>query len=142
MYLLENALRGLAPANLRVRREMTIVLNRTNRPEPDLCVVRAEAASKSADETAYQAQDVLLAVEVMSPESRDRDLKRKPQLYAQAGIPHFWRVQQGEGRRPIVFVYELDEVTESYLAVGVFHDHLKLSEPFEIDVDLTEIDRL
>ena len=37
---------------------------------------------------------VMLAVEVVSPESeaRDRHRHRKPQLYAHAGIPHFWLV--------------------------------------------------
>jgi Uma2 family endonuclease len=142
MYLLESQLRAQAPRELRVRREMTVVLNKRNRPEPDISVVRAQAVSPSGDETAYQAQDVVLAVEVLSPESVERDNKRKPQLYAEAGIPHFWRVEQGEGRRPVVYVYELDRMTTSYVPVGIFHDRLKLAAPFIIDVDLAEIDDL
>jgi Uma2 family endonuclease len=142
MYLLEHRLRTQVPAEFRVRREMTIVLNRSNRPEPDRCVVRAHAVSDTADETAYQAEDVVLAAEVLCPESRERDNKRKPQLYAEAGIPHFWRVEQGLGRRPIVFVYELDQVTGGYVPTGIHHDRLKLAEPFTVDIDLTEIDEL
>jgi Uma2 family endonuclease len=136
------ALRRTAPAEFRVGREMTIVLTKTNRPEPDISVVRADAVSEEGNETAFNADDVVLAIEVVSPESVDRDRERKPQLYARAGIPHFWRVEQGQGRRVIVFTYELDEATGAYVATGIFHDRLKLSVPFTIDIDLTEIERM
>lgn len=138
--LLVYALRSQAPANLRVRREMTVTLGKRNRPEPDLCIVRSEAVLASGVETTYAAEDVLLAVEVVSPESEARDRERKPQLYARAGIPHFWRIEQGQGRRPVVYVFELETATGTYVPTGIFHDHLKLSVPFTIDIDLTEID--
>lgn len=136
------ALRAQCPQSLRVRREMSVVLNSSNRPEPDVSVLRAEAVSETADETGYQAADVVLAVEVVSPESVDRDRKRKPQLYAEAGIPHFWRVEKAEGRRPVVYVYELDTMTQTYVPSGIHHERLKVPVPFTIDIDLTEIDRL
>jgi len=142
MDLLVPALRSLAPDALRVRREMTITINKTNRPEPDISILRAEAVSAEADETGYDAADVVLSAEVVSPESEDRDRERKPQLYAKAGIPHFWRVEKGNGRRPVVYVYELDPATGSYVPSGIHHDRLKLTVPFDIDIDLTEIDRL
>lgn len=140
--LLVSNLRGLAPRSLRVCREMTITINKINRPEPDISLLRAEAVSAEADETGYDAADALLAVEVVSPESEGRDRERKPQLYAKAGIPHFWRVEKGEGRRPVVYVYELDPATGSYVPSGIHHDRLKLTVPFDIDIDLTEIDRM
>lgn len=140
--LLSGALRTLAPPTHRVAREMTVVLGKRNRPEPDVCVVRAEAVSEGAHETGFQAADVSLVVEVVSPESSERDRKRKPQLYAEAGIPHFWRVEQGEGRHPVVYVYELDPATRAYVPTGIHHDRLKVPVPFTIDIDLTEIDRL
>lgn len=140
--LLEMGLRLQAPQKLRVRREMTIVLNKRNRPEPDVTIVRAEAVSPSGDETKYQAEDVVLAVEVMSPESEERDRDRKPQLYARAGIPYFWRIEQGQGRRPVIYVYELDKATATYVPTGIFHDRLKLTVPFDMDIDLTDIDNL
>lgn len=140
--LLVYALRSQVPEKLRVRREMTIVLNKYNRPEPDVSVVRASAASTTGNETAYDAADVVLAIEVLSPESQERDNKRKPQLYAEAGIAYFWRVEQGEGIHPVICVYELDKMTRAYVPVGIFHDRLKLSAPFTIDIDLSEIERL
>ncbi|EFL22994.1 conserved hypothetical protein [Streptomyces himastatinicus ATCC 53653] len=140
--LLVSSLRALAPKSLRVCREMSVALNKRNRPEPDIMILRAEAVTAEADETGYQAADVVLAVEVVSPESEDRDRERKPQLYAKAGIRHFWRVEKGEGRRPVVYVYELDPATGAYGASGIYHDRLKLSVPFTVDIDLTEIDQL
>jgi Uma2 family endonuclease len=140
--LLTQSLRAQVPKSLTVRREMSITLNRRNRPEPDVLLVRAEAVTEDADETGYQAADVALAVEVVSPDSEERDRKRKPQLYAEAGIPHFWRVEKGDGRRPVVYVYELDPATRAYMPVGIFHDRLKLAAPFAMEIDLTEIDRL
>ncbi|WP_262701734.1 MULTISPECIES: Uma2 family endonuclease [Streptomyces] len=142
MYLLEKGLRASVPESLRVCREMTIALDKRNRPEPDISILRTEAVSAEADETGYDAADAVLAVEVVSPESEDRDRKRKPQLYAEAGIRHFWLVEKGEGRRPVVHVFELDPVTRTYVPTGIYHDRLKVSVPFTIDIDLTEIDHL
>lgn len=138
--LLEMVLRRLVPAELRVRREMTITLGPRQRPEPDLLVVRAEGDADS-DQTTYRPEHVVLAVEVVSRESEIRDRERKPQLYGQAGIPHFWRVEN-TGGRPTVYVYELDPATNVYALTGIHHDRLKLTVPFDLDIDLTEIDRL
>jgi Uma2 family endonuclease len=41
----------------------------------------------------FPAADMDLVVEVVSPESRRRDTTDKPQEYAAAGIPEFWRVE-------------------------------------------------
>jgi hypothetical protein len=65
----------------------------------------------------------------------------KPQLYAQAGFPHFWLVQNTAGH-PVVHVYELDPVGKKYQLTGIHHDRLRLSAPFAIDIDLTEIDQM
>lgn len=140
MYLLEDGLHRSVPDHLRVRREMTVTLGRRQRPEPDLIVIRS-GADPGPNRTAYQAADVVLAVEVVSPDSEERDRKRKPQLYAEAGVPHFWRVENDE-ERPIVYAYELDPVTRIYAISGIHHDRLKTTVPFDIDIDLTRIHRL
>ncbi|MEU8565606.1 Uma2 family endonuclease [Streptomyces cyaneofuscatus] len=142
MYLLEQGLRQHVPADLRVRREMAVVLGKRNAPEPDLLVVTAEADGDQRT-TRYQAADVLLAVEVVSPDSEDRDRDTKPHKYAAAGIKHFWLVEMtGENDRPMVITYELDPVNKTYVSTGVHHDRLKLSAPYDIDIDLTAIDEL
>ncbi|MEU9112588.1 Uma2 family endonuclease [Streptomyces sp. NPDC048483] len=140
--LLVSGLRCTVPPELKVKREMTVVTDRRNGPEPDVSVVRAEAVT-SREQTYFEVADVVLAVEVVSPESESRDRKRKPHLYAEAGIPHFWRVEMaGHNERPVIYVYELDPEKKVYKANGMYHDRLKLPAPYDIDIDLTAIDEL
>jgi Uma2 family endonuclease len=140
MGLLETGLRRCAPDTVRVRREMTVTLDNRQRPEPDVLVINA-AAAVDLDQTTFRAADVVMAVEVVSPDSERRDRERKPQLYAQAGIPHFWRVENVAGR-PAVYVYELDLSTRAYALTGIHHDQLTLTVPFDIDIDMTGLDKI
>ncbi|GAA4223897.1 Uma2 family endonuclease [Streptosporangium album] len=140
LFLLESELRRAVPADLRIKREMTVTLGKRQRPEPDILVVHVEAVT-GPGQTTYRPEDVVLAVEVVSAESEIRDRKRKPELYAAAGIPHFWRIENTEGH-PTVYVYELDPATGSYALTGIHHDRLKLDLPFGVDIDLAEIDDL
>jgi Uma2 family endonuclease len=138
--LLVTGLRRCAPPGHRIRREMSVVLGQRQRPEPDVTVVRP-GADLRPEATALQATDVTLAVEVVSPDSVERDRERKPQLYARAGIPHFWRVENVSSR-PAVYVYELDPATGAYAVTGIHHDRLQVTVPFPVDIDLTEIEKL
>ena len=141
MRLLENTLLGQAPDHLDVMREMTVKLDPKNRPEPDILVLPLEATT-GPDQTWYRPEDVILAVEVVSADSRERDREVKPRKYAAAGVPHFWRVEQDDDKGyPVVYVYELDPATKSYGLTGIFHDMLKVSVPFDIEIDLTAVDR-
>lgn len=54
-----------------------------------------------------------------------------------------------ENDRPVVWTYQLDPVNKKldpvnkkYVSTGVHHDRLKLSAPYDIDIDLTAIDKL
>lgn len=135
--LLVMGLRTTAPPEVKVRREMTVVLDRRNGPEPDVSVIRSEAVT-GPDVTRYQAVDVLLAVEVVSPDSEARDREAKPHKYATAGIPHFWLVEMtGTDQHPVVRVYELDPVTKAYALTGIHHDRLKTGVPFPVDIDVS-----
>jgi len=140
--LLVSGLRQSVPKKYRVKREMTIVLDRRNGPEPDVSVVFADAVL-SPDQTSYQVKDVLLAIEVVSPESESRDRTTKPYKYANAGIPHFWRVERdGAGHSPVIHVYELDAVNHVYMHTGMHRDRIKVESPYTIDIDLTAITEL
>ncbi|MGC9439828.1 Uma2 family endonuclease [Streptomyces sp. WG5] len=140
--LLVWGLRAGLPAEFKVSREMTTILDRRNGPEPDVSVIRAEAVT-GPTQTSYQAEDVLLAVEVVSPDSESRDRTTKPQKYAAAGIPNFWRVEQGgTDGRPVVHVYELEPMTKTYVHMGIHRDRIKVDRPYVIDIDLTAIDQL
>lgn len=135
-------LRRSVAEDLRVRREMTVTLGPRQRPEPDILVIEAETeADPSWSQTSYPPEAVRLVVEVVSTESQERDRKRKPLLYAEAGIPNFWRVEEGD-RGPIVYAYNLDPATRTYFLTGIFHELLDTTTPFPMKVDLTEIHRI
>lgn len=132
---LERRLEECVPPGLIVDREMTITIDQHNRPEPDVLVLRAESAIDD-DQTTYRAEDVILAIEVVSPDSEHRDRKRKPALYAEAKIPHYWRVERVKGEGAVVYAYELDPTTEKYVPTGIHHGRVKVSAPFDIDIEL------
>lgn len=77
---------------------------------PDVVVGCFDPLSGSVIEVA----EVLAVVEVVSPGSRRRDRSAKPEIYAAAGIPTFWRVeldpfpgQLPTEEPPVVLVYAL-----------------------------------
>ncbi|HEX6754971.1 MAG TPA: Uma2 family endonuclease [Mycobacteriales bacterium] len=74
--------------------------------EPDLAVVRSAAAL--ANPKRLSAADALLVVEIISPSNASVDRREKPFRYAEAGIPHFWRVEIQGDRSPYVVRYGLD----------------------------------
>lgn len=133
---LERALEGAAPEGWEVWREMTVRLDRRNRPEPDLLVVD-ERGVTGPKQTSCDVADVLLAVEVVSEDSEERDRDTRPRKYAAAGIRHFWRVESDHDGKPVVYVYELDPSTRGYGVAGIHHKQLKVDQPFAIEVDLT-----
>ncbi|MFB8394174.1 Uma2 family endonuclease [Streptomyces yangpuensis] len=129
-------LESLVPDGLEVMREFTVDIDRRNRPEPDVLVVDEELARGTEQQTRVPAASVRLAIEVVSPDSIERDRATKPATYARAGIPHYWRVEN-KNDRAVVYVFELEPATRAYVATGIFHDRLKVSVPFPIDLDLT-----
>lgn len=124
-----------APAGLVVDTGMTVRLGPRNRPEPDVLVSTADI---DRDATWYDAATVLLVVEIVSPESADRDRRLKPARYAEAGIQHFWRVEDEDGDTA-VHVYELDATIGSYVANGIYRDSMKLRVPFDLTLDLPRV---
>ncbi|MFB7907749.1 Uma2 family endonuclease [Kitasatospora sp. NPDC056076] len=126
------SLRRQVPEGRRVGREMSIKLDKRNRPEPDVLVVRAEF---DADRTQFAPDEVDLVVEVVSPESAHRDRTVKVRKYAEAGIPHYWIVED-EGGLPVVHAFELEPATSTYSPAGIFRGKLVRSVPFPIEIDL------
>lgn len=127
------------PDELTSTREMDVVLGPRQRPCPDVSVVTKTAAA-DLGRTYYEPEDVVLVVEVVSKSSEIRDRETKPKRYAQSGINHFWRVENSGGQ-PTVYVYELDPATSTYALTGIFHDRLKITVPFQIDIALDALVR-
>lgn len=138
--LLEYALLSQAPEAYDVDREFSVKLDRRNRPEPDVLVYRADADT-GPRQTWHHPDAIVLAIEVVSEDSEERDRETKPRKYAAAGIPYFWRVEEDGNGFPVVYTYELDPSTNRYVSTGIHHDRLKLAVPFPLTVNLTAINR-
>ncbi|MFD9080978.1 Uma2 family endonuclease [Streptomyces erythrochromogenes] len=130
--LLTTALADQASTGLAVARETTIRLDRHNRTEPDLLVT---TAAHDDDRTWFAPDEVRLVVEVVSPESAHRDRTVKLRKYAEAGIPHYWCIEDEDGA-PVVHVYELHQPAAAYAPAGILRGTLQRSVPFEITLDL------
>ncbi|GAA1104101.1 Uma2 family endonuclease [Nocardiopsis composta] len=129
-----------APEGIGVQTQMTVKLGERQRPEPDVLVFRRPEQDDSS-RTYYLPEDVLLMVEIVSPESEERDRKTKPIKYAEAGIPHFWLVEEESPGSPEIRVYELDRVTQRYTCTSIAREVLKLSVPFPIAIDVRRLNR-
>jgi Uma2 family endonuclease len=140
MRYLANALEEAAPEGVDVLLEMTMKLGKHQRPEPDVLVYKLEEGEDDHLDwyraTHVPPEDVLIAVEVVSPESQDRDRTTKPMKYAAAGIPHFWRIEPEE-TGPAIHVFELDGAKDPrYVPTAIARERLKLDVPFPIDIDV------
>jgi Uma2 family endonuclease len=129
------ALMEQAPEGVEVEREMTIRLDKLNRPEPDLLVT---TAPYEPDRTFYTPEETVLVVEVLSPESAHRDRTVKLRKYAEAGIANYWLVEEEPGS-PVVHTYELDGPTGLYAPTGIHRHELRTTTPFAIELDLDKL---
>src|SRR5690349_3995904 len=114
---------------------MTIRLDERNRPEPDFLLTTTPF---DPDITFYSPDQVLLVVEVVSPESAHRDRTVKLRKYAEAGIPNYWRVEDELGS-PVVHAYELDGPTRSYAPTAIHRRTLSTTTPFAVEINLDKL---
>lgn len=126
---------GLRPPDgLYVVREMSIRISERQRPEPDVMIVAD--SGEDLDKTYYLPEEVRLVVEVVSPDSEERDRITKPVKYAQAKIQYLWRVER-DGRAPVVYTYEYDPSLWAYAPTGVHRGRLRTDIGFPVDIPLT-----
>jgi len=138
---LVQTLRAACPAHLTARREMAVKLSDQTALEPDVLVVRADRVG-GRDQVIFESEDVVLVVETMSPSSEERDRDTKPHKYAGVGIPYFWRIESDGDQRTVAYTYELDQQDGRYRPIGTYVNRLTADQPFLVDIDLTEVDRL
>jgi Uma2 family endonuclease len=135
MLMINSLLARIQPAEgLYVTREMDLKISTRQRPVPDIMIVTTSPFD-DLDRTCFTPDEVRLVVEVVSPESEDRDRETKPAKYAKAGIRFLWRVER-EGGSPVAYTYELDPASGAYVATGVHRGRLKTDIGFPVDIDL------
>ncbi|MDN5859973.1 MAG: Uma2 family endonuclease [Pseudonocardia sp.] len=98
---------------------------------PDLTVVHRDTPFH---DNGYDPGGVLLVVETVSPSSVTLDRITKPAVYAEQGIPFYWRIDDG----PRLHAYRLDDdVNLRRAELGPGEKGL-LTEPWPISVDMAE----
>lgn len=130
--MLIDALDEQCPSQLTLQRAMPVRLSPHTAPEPDICVVRA--SSVDLDTAVFRPEDVLLAAEVVTAESAERDRGDKPKLYAAMGIPAFWLIERGSGSAPVVHEHRL--IAGGYHHIRTAAGRFATDIPFSIDIPL------
>lgn len=135
------ALRSARRDPYEVNAERCVLIDPYNPPKPDVLVFDRTGLDFFTMECVPVAA-VALAVEVVSQGSRGDDRFRKPGMYAEAGIPFFWRVERGEDGSPVVYEFHLDAETGVYApapGTAVHHGKLSTALPYPVEVDLARI---
>lgn len=128
------ALAVAAPANLEVLEAINVRVAPGRILIPDLAVVSTPGANRTLAEPA----DVVLVVEITSPGNAIVHRAPKPQLYAQAGIPHYLRVDEG-GHGPGAVLYRLTRNSYQEVTHAIPGHPLVLTEPIAVTLDLTAL---
>jgi Uma2 family endonuclease len=126
MWLFRNAPLSVEPATA-----VGVVISHRNTFEPDVVLLRRPVV---ADNHYVDAEQVVLAVEVVSPGTRRRDRLEKPADYADVGIPHYWRIEQNP-----VHVYAYDLVDGRYELVADSAEELIVNKPFDVRLPVRDI---
>jgi len=93
---------------------------------PDVTVLRPRSSGATWSDPA----DVALVVEVETPATRRYDQVLKPTLYAEAGIPAFWRVEPG----PVLHVYQLEAGRYRPHGCAEGAEQLRLDAPYPVRI--------
>jgi Uma2 family endonuclease len=99
--------------------------------EPDALILRSPV---DLEHHFYRPHQVVVAVEIVSPGTKRRDRLEKPVLFAAAGIPHFWRIEQNP-----VHVFAYDLIDGRYQLAADATEELVLTAPFEIKLPIRDI---
>ncbi len=144
---LRRFLEDAAPKELTVVTGTGLLLDSRPGVIPDVMVVERKPIRDGAQ--VVDPEWAHLVVKIVSRSTTAVDQIIKPAKYAEAGIPHFWRVEmkpfrgQGSDELPVIFTYALDENGEYRLihrvATGTT---VNLTEPFTFRVDPEALSRI
>ncbi|GGU96508.1 hypothetical protein GCM10010211_74810 [Streptomyces albospinus] len=98
---------------------------------PDIVV--ADAGATAEDGVSLDADAVQLVVELVSPGNKTMDRKIKPLLYAEAAVPHYWRLEFDPA--PRLIVSELDGGRYVETATALPGTVTRIKEPFLFEID-------
>lgn len=132
------ALFGCAPRDVEVLHDVGVHVGLRRLYVPDLAVV---ARGTPFHDNGFDPGGVLLVVEAVSPGSVTMDRVTKPVVYAEQGIPWFWRIEGLDTTAPRLQTFRLDPATGVYRG----EDDLGPGEvgevvgPWTVSVDMAEL---
>ncbi|OAH12855.1 hypothetical protein STSP_38920 [Streptomyces jeddahensis] len=121
--------------------EQCILLDPYNTAKPDVIVFDPRGFGL-LELDCVPAERVALAVEVVSPGSRQDDRVRKPAFFSEAGIACYWRVELEQNDSLAVHEYWRHDDTRSYVTAPVHpvhRDTLGTEVPFPVEMDLSAL---
>lgn len=134
-HMLTAHLRSLSPEAWSATHDVDVILTEDGRNtrRPDVVVYRRDRKRQK-----LRAVDVPLVVEIVSPSSKTEDRVTKPAVYAEAGIPCYWRVEQEPTLSVVEYrLTELGKYYEHSPRAGVF----TVEQPWPIEIDLGAVAR-
>jgi Uma2 family endonuclease len=136
MANLRSALKEQLPAGMVAVQDVDVVIDPgppLSLRAPDVVVVPAERYWEHPSR--FNPDDLLLAVEIVSPGTGRTDRVFKPIEYAKVGIPHYWVVELDELATLIAFSL----VAGRYKQIAQGTGKVEVPEPFPITIDLTTL---
>ncbi|MFE9648426.1 Uma2 family endonuclease [Streptomyces sp. NPDC006365] len=133
-----DALKAARVSPYRVLTEECVMVDDQNVSKPDVIVYDPRELNLFEADCIPVAK-LALAIEVVSPGSRQDDRVRKPALFATAKVPCYWRVELDRDQQLTVHEYWLNADTRSYFPAPlhpVHHDKLVTEMPFPVEIDL------
>ncbi|WP_007024546.1 Uma2 family endonuclease [Saccharomonospora iraqiensis] len=124
------------PAGLEAVLEFEVLVSEQFPPTvrvPDVVVTRADGPTRR-----LRAEDVLVAIEVVSPGSKRTDTVTEPSEYAEAGIPHYWVVDLDD---PVSLVAYHFAEEFGYLEAPAVTRVFSTTDPVPLHVDLDALPR-
>ncbi|MGH3739032.1 MAG: Uma2 family endonuclease [Micromonosporaceae bacterium] len=103
--------------------------------EPDILVV--DAAFADTEPVRWTPEHVHLVVEIVSPSTHPQDRIIKPRLYAEAGIPAYWRFETE--KTPQLVAFALRQGRYRRVATARAGERTEVPVPFPVTVDPAEL---
>nr|WP_221375503.1 Uma2 family endonuclease [Actinoplanes polyasparticus] len=119
------------PESLEALFAVGVAVGHRNTLEPDGLILHAPV---DLEHHFYEPDQVVVAIEIVSPGTKRRDRLEKPAVYASVGIPHYWRIEQNP-----VHIYAYDLVGGRYELVADADEELVLTAPYELRLPIREI---
>jgi Uma2 family endonuclease len=106
-----------------------VLLSDENVVQPDIVFVRQERFAIIREANLAGAPDI--AIEILSPGTRQKDLAIKRKIYARFGVQEYWIVDPDAATVEILAWKESE-----YETVGIYRESDRLSSPLVPDLDL------